>query len=138
MVPAFGELCSFFVLEGSPSTGFSFSQRMIESDAGRSCFSWLSPALHAAGLQGSMSAIGTAYHNAQAESFTKTLKVEDVYIAGHDTFADVTEFLLKFIEGIDNAKWLHAALGFRSPEFETQLAQLAAWYEVVPGVSPRG
>ena len=36
-------------------------------------------ALEAAGLQGSMSSIGNPYHNAQAESFMKTLKVEEVY-----------------------------------------------------------
>ena len=39
-------------------------------------------ALDEAGLRGSMSAIGNPYHNAQAESFMKTLKVEDVYLAG--------------------------------------------------------
>lgn len=39
-------------------------------------------ALETAGLRGSMSAIGNPYHNAQAESFMKTLKVEDVYMAG--------------------------------------------------------
>ncbi|MDX0659415.1 IS3 family transposase [Sinorhizobium medicae] len=36
-------------------------------------------ALGAAGLKGSMSAVGNPYHNAQAESFMKTLKVEDIY-----------------------------------------------------------
>lgn len=84
-------------------------------------------ALDAAGLQGSMSAIGNPYHNAQAESFMKTLKVEDVYIAGYDSFADVTERLPMFIERVYNSKRLHSALGYRSPEeFETQLAQQAA------------
>nr|WP_281285526.1 DDE-type integrase/transposase/recombinase [Rhizobium glycinendophyticum] len=39
-------------------------------------------ALNAAGLQGSMSAVGNPYHNALAESFMKTLKVGDVYFAG--------------------------------------------------------
>jgi putative transposase len=29
-----------------------------------------------------MSAVGNPYHNAQAESFMKTLKVEDIYPAG--------------------------------------------------------
>lgn len=38
-----------------------------------------------------MSAVGNPYHNAQAESFMKTLKVEDVYPAGYETFADVAD-----------------------------------------------
>jgi len=32
-----------------------------------------------------MSAIGNPYHDAQAGSFMKTLKVEDVYVAGYDS-----------------------------------------------------
>jgi putative transposase len=84
-------------------------------------------ALDAAGLRGSMSAIGNPYHNAQAESFMKTLKVEDVYVAGYDSFADVAERLPRFIEQVYNAKRLHSALGYHSPEdYETQLAQNAA------------
>lgn len=74
-----------------------------------------------------MSAIGNPYHNAQAESFMKTLKVEDVYVAGYDNFAYVAEGLPRFIEQVYNSKRLHSALGYRSPEeFETQLAQQAA------------
>ncbi len=74
-----------------------------------------------------MSAVGNPYHNAQAESFMKTLKVEDIYIAGYETFTNVAKRSPKFIEGIYNAERLHSALGYRSPtEFETQFAQQAA------------
>lgn len=48
-------------------------------------------ALDAAGLQGTISAVGNLYHNAQAKSFMKALKVEEIYAAGYDTFADATE-----------------------------------------------
>ncbi|PZU80431.1 MAG: hypothetical protein DI528_22420 [Shinella sp.] len=39
-------------------------------------------AFDAAGLQGSMSAVGNPYHNAQAESFIKTPESGDIYPAG--------------------------------------------------------
>ena len=79
------------------------------------------------GLLGSMSDVANPYHNAQAESFMKTLKVEEVYIAGYETFKDVTARLPKFIEDVYNGRRLHSALGYRSPEdFEAQLAQQAA------------
>ena len=80
-----------------------------------------------AGMRGSMSAPGNPYHNAQAESFMKTLKVEQVYLAGYESFKDVTAQLPTFIEKVYNAKRLHSAIGYVPPnEFEAQLALQAA------------
>lgn len=74
-----------------------------------------------------MSSAGNPYHNAQAESSMKTLKVEEAYRAGYETFADVVARLASFIEQIYNSKRLHSAPGCRTPEeFETQFAQKAA------------
>jgi hypothetical protein len=46
--------------------------------------------------------------NARAESFMKTLKVEDIYIGAYETFQDIAERLPRFIEEV---------------EFERQLVQ---------------
>ncbi|AXQ92707.1 integrase core domain-containing protein [Cereibacter azotoformans] len=74
-----------------------------------------------------MSSVGNPYHNAQAESFMKTLKVEEVYRAGYETFADVAARLPVFIEQVYSSRRLHSALRYRTPEeFETLFARKAA------------
>jgi len=78
------------------------------------------------GLIGSMSAPANSYHNVQAESFMKTLKVEEVYLAGYEKFDDVAARLPYFIEEIYNERCMHSALGYQSPnQFEAQLARQA-------------
>jgi transposase InsO family protein len=74
-----------------------------------------------------MGSVGNPCHNAQADSIIKTLKVEEVYIAGYETFADVAERLPVFIERVYNTRRMHSLLGYRPPEeFEALIAQKAA------------
>jgi len=71
----------------------------------------------------SMSRKGNPYDNAFAESFIKTLKVEEVYLNEYETFEDAFRNIQHFIETVYNRKRLHSALGYRSPDrFESEAA----------------
>ena len=73
------------------------------------------------GILISMSRRGNPYDNAQAESFMKTLKYEEVYRTEYLDFADARRRIGKFIESVYNQKRLHSALGYLPPvEFEQQ------------------
>ena len=71
------------------------------------------------GLRISMSRKGNPYDNAQAESFFKTLKSEEVYLMEYHSMREVKERLDEFIDQVYNKERLHSALGYVSPvEFE--------------------
>jgi len=74
-------------------------------------------------IQISMSRKGNPYDNAFAESFIKTLKVEEVYLNEYETFEDAFRNIRHFIETVYNKKRLHSALGYKSPDqFEMEAA----------------
>ena len=79
------------------------------------------------GAQISMSAVGNPYDNAKAESFFKTLKLEEVYLKEYESFADAEANLEQFIEQVYNTKRLHSSLGYLPPaEFEATYAPVAS------------
>jgi transposase InsO family protein len=78
------------------------------------------------GIRISMSRIASPYDNAQAESFIKTLKYEEVYRTEYRSLEDARASIGEFLEKIYNHKRLHSALGYRPPvEFEHGLRQAA-------------
>jgi transposase InsO family protein len=63
----------------------------------------------------------TAFLNAIAESFMKTLKYEEVYCSEYLDFDDANRQIGRFIGSVYNHKRLHSSLGYRPPvEFESE------------------
>ena len=79
------------------------------------------------GILVSMSGKGNAYDNAFAESFMKTLKVEEVYIKEYETLEDAYTNIKQFIELVYNEKRLHSSIGYVPPaEFEAEILNKSA------------
>ena len=71
----------------------------------------------------SMSRKGNPYDNAFCESFMKTLKYEEVYLADYRTFNEAYDNIENFIESVYNEKRLHSKIGYLPPiEFEEALS----------------
>jgi putative transposase len=79
------------------------------------------------GIKISMSRRGNPYDNAQAESFMKTLKYEEVYRSEYRDEREVRKGIKRFLEKVYNEKRLHSALGYLPPaEFERSLLKRKA------------
>jgi transposase InsO family protein len=77
--------------------------------------------LEAHDIQPSMSRIGNPYDNAQAESFIKTLKQEEVDGRTYRDAHHACRAIGTFLEQVYNNQRLHSALAYRPPsEFEIQ------------------
>ena len=75
--------------------------------------------LEEAGALISMAAVGNPYENAKAESFFRTLKMEEIYLKDYRGFEEAEENIGQFIEEVYNHKRLHSSLGYLPPiEFE--------------------
>ena len=80
--------------------------------------------LHSAGVRISMSRKGRPTDNAQAESFFRTLKQEEVYLNDYEDESEARASIARFLEDVYNTKRLHSALGYRPPaEYEQALAE---------------
>ena len=79
----------------------------------------------------SNSAKGNPYHNAFAESFMKTLKQEEVYLANYETYLDVLENLPTFIEEVYNEKRVHSGIDYLTS------SELEEWIKIDPTLTSR-
>jgi putative transposase len=84
--------------------------------------------LEGAGARISMAAKGTPRENAQAESFFRTLKYEEVYLHEYETVQDVEPSVGRFIERVYNEKRLHSSLGYRPPSEFEDLVLAGLWH----------
>ena len=90
--------------------------------------------LHQHSFQICMSRKGNPYDNAAAESFFKTVKVEEVYLWEYRTFEDVQNRLSFFIQEVYNRKRPHSPLGYRPPvEFEELFLTQNPWPTILTG-----
>ena len=74
------------------------------------------------GMRLSMSRQANPYDNAIAESFFKTLKVEEIYLTEVPSYEELERRLPEYLETIYNGKRLHSALGYLPPvEYEAKV-----------------
>ena len=78
------------------------------------------------GMIASMSRPGNPYDNARCERFMKTLKQEEIRCSQYQDIDDLRANVSHFLNHYYNAKRLHSALGYQSPDQFEQKAASAA------------
>lgn len=68
------------------------------------------------GVKISMAATGVSVDNAFAESFFRTIKVEEVYLSDYVDIKDAREHIAQFIDIVYTTKRIHSSLGYLTPE----------------------
>ena len=77
------------------------------------------------GIIPSMSRPGNPYDNAKCERFMKTLKQEEIRCSEYRDLDDLRANLRRFFDTYYNARRLHSALGYQSPDDFEYLAALS-------------
>lgn len=92
------------------------------------------------GMIPSMSRPGNPYDNAKCERFMKTLKQEEIRCSEYRDMEDLRSNLSRFFDTYYNARRLHSALGYQSPDdFEKGAAALTtAELPTAPQMSFKG
>jgi putative transposase len=72
--------------------------------------------LEGRGILPSVSRNGCPGDNARIERFFRTLKYEDMRLAGYRCFGEALENIREFIDDVYNRKRLHSSLGYMTPE----------------------
>jgi len=80
--------------------------------------------LKANGVTPSMAAVGVSIDNPFAESFNRSLKVEEVYLNAYESLQEATASIATYITCY-NTKRLHSSLGYQTPvEFEAHCLKI--------------
>lgn len=75
----------------------------------------------------SMSGKGNCYDNAMVETVFKTIKSELIWRTTYKTRQQAQAEISQYIDGFDNPRRRHSALGYMSPiQFESTALKLAA------------
>lgn len=75
------------------------------------------------GITPSMADVGVSVDNPHAESFNRSLKVEEVYLNSYESFDEAKESIARYISCYNTTR-LHSSLGYVSPcEFESHYYQ---------------